>query len=187
MKSLRNIGRKSAPLFAPSFGPLSGIRVLSAGSIVAGPFIGILLADCGAELIHIESTEGESWRYVGPFIEGDGRRIGSEYASGVRNRLHIALNLRTEEGKEIFYGLINQSDIFIENMVWLEERFGISDEQILSVNPKIVIVHVSGYGKAKFGGDPEKCSRASYDLIAQAYSGWNKAIIAPADDVMRIP
>ncbi|MBS7640048.1 MAG: CoA transferase [Candidatus Bathyarchaeia archaeon] len=187
MKSLRNLKRKSAPLFAPSHGPLSGIRVLSAGSIVAGPFIGILLADCGAELIHIEGTDGEAWRYVGPFIEGDGRRIGSEYASSVRNRLHIALNLRTEEGKEIFYGLINQSDIFIENMVWLEERFGISDEQILSVNPKIVIVHVSGYGKAKFGGDPEKCSRASYDLIAQAYSGWNKAFMAPSDDVIRIP
>lgn len=187
MKPIKNIRRKSAPLFAPSFGPLSGIRVLSASSIVAGPFIGILLADYGAELIHIESIDGEAWRYVGPYIEANGKRIGAEYASGVRNRLNIALNLRAEEGKEIFYGLINQSDIFVENLVWLEEKFGISDEQILSVNPKIVIVHVSGYGKSKFGGDPEKCSRASYDLIAQAYSGWNRAIMAPTDDVMRIP
>lgn len=187
MRHLRSLKRKSAPLFAPRYGPLSGIRVLSAGSIVAGPFIGILLADYGAELIHIESIEGEPWRYVGPYIEADGNRIGAEYASDVRNRLHIALNLKTEEGKEIFYGLINQSDIFVENLVWLEERYGISDKDILSVNPKIVIVHVSGYGKPEFGGDPEKCSRASYDLIAQAYSGWNRAFMAPSDDVIRIP
>jgi crotonobetainyl-CoA:carnitine CoA-transferase CaiB-like acyl-CoA transferase len=187
MKLVRNLKRKKVPLFAPSFGPLSGIRVLSASSVVAGPFIGTLLADHGAELIHIENVGGETHREVGPFLETDGKRVGAEYAATVRNRLDIALNLRSEEGKEIFYGLIKQSDIFVENLVWLEEKFGIADEQMLKVNPRIVIVHVSGYGKPKFGGDPEKCSRASYDIIAQAYSGWSKAFMAPKDDVIRIP
>ncbi len=187
LKNVRNLERKKAPLFAPSFGPLSGIRVLSAGSIVAGPFIGTLLADYGAELIHIEPISGEAWRYVGVALEAGGKKIGAEYATGVRNRLSIALDLETEEGKEIFYGLIKQSDIFIENMVWLKEKFGISDEEMLRVNPKIVIVHVSGYGKPEFGGDPEKCSRGSYDLTAQAYSGWCKAFMAPLDDVVKIP
>jgi len=184
---IEKIQKKPAPLFAPSYGPLSGIRVLSASSIIAAPFIGTLLADCGAELIHIERVGGETWRYVLPYLEADGKKIGAEYACSVRNRITIALNLDSKEGKEIFYGLIRQSDIFIENLVWLKEKFGISDEEMLRVNPKIVIVHVSGFGKPEFGGDPEKCNMASYDLIAQAYSGWNRAFMAPKDEVMRIP
>jgi len=187
MEWIEKLKRKSAPLFAPSYGPLSGIRVLSATNIVAGPFIGTLLADYGAELIHIENIGGEAHRFVGPFLESDGKKVGAEYAATVRNRLDISINLKSKEGKEIFYGLIKQSDIFIENLVWLKERFGISDEDILKVNPKIVIVHVSGYGKPEFGGDPEKCVRGCYDIVAQAYAGWSKAIMAPRDDVMRIP
>jgi crotonobetainyl-CoA:carnitine CoA-transferase CaiB-like acyl-CoA transferase len=187
MRLIKNLDRKKAPLFAPSFGPLSGIRVLSAGSIIAGPFVATLLADYGAELIHIENVDGEAWRYVGLYLEAKGKKMGAEYTASVRNRLVIALSLEFEEGKEIFYELINQSDIFVENMVWLKEKFGISDEEMLRVNPKIVIVHVSGYGKPEFGGNPEKCSRGSYDLTAQAYSGWNKAFMAPLDDVIKIP
>jgi len=145
MRLIKNLDRKKAPLFAPSFGPLSGIRVLSAGSIIAGPFVATLLADYGAELIHIENVDGEAWRYVGLYLEAKGKKMGAEYTASVRNRLVIALSLEFEEGKEIFYELINQSDIFVENMVWLKEKFGISDEEMLRVNPKIVIVHVNSY------------------------------------------
>lgn len=188
MKSSKKIEKKSAPLFIPRYGPLSGIRVLSATTMLAGPFMGTLMADYGAEVIHIESIEGEVHRFVFPMIEAGGKKIGAEYAGTVRNRLHIALNLKSSEGIEIFYGLIKQSDIFIENLVWLDEKYGITDEKIFEVNPKIVIVHISGFGKHQIGGgDPERSSRGCYDLIAQAYSGWNKAILAPKDDVMRIP
>jgi crotonobetainyl-CoA:carnitine CoA-transferase CaiB-like acyl-CoA transferase len=187
MEWLKKLERKRAPIFIPSYGPLSGIRVLTASNAIAGPFVGTLLADYGAEHIHIENVGGESFRFVAPFLEGSGKRMGAEYSATVRNRLDISLNLKSEEGREIFYGLIKQSDIFVENLVWLEEKFGISDEDIFKVNPKIVIVHVSGYGKPQFGGDPEKCSRGCNDIVAQAYSGWNKAIMAPRDDVMRIP
>lgn len=114
MKWVKSLKRKSAPLFAPCYGPLSGIRVLSASSVVAGPFIGTLLADCGAELIHVERTDGESHRYVAPFLEENGKRVGAEYAVTVRNRLDISVDIKSEEGKEIFYGLIKQSDIFVK-------------------------------------------------------------------------
>lgn len=59
----------------------------------------------------------------------------------------------------------------MENLVWLD-KYGISDELLLEVNPKLVIVHVSGYGRPQFGGLPEVCDRASYDMIGQAYSGF---------------
>ena len=59
----------------------------------------------------------------------------------------------------------------MENMVWLD-KLGIYDEELLKVNPKLVIVHISGLGNAKFGGVPSVCNRASYDMIGQAFSGW---------------
>ena len=96
-------------------------------------------------------------------------RLGQD----ARNRLSLSLelNLKYPEAKEIFYGLIRQSDVFMENMVWLD-KLGISDDALLEVNPKLVIVHVSGYGNAKFGGIPEYCDGASYDMIGQAFSGF---------------
>ena len=68
--------------------------------------------------------------------------------------------------------MTKQSDFWVENLVWLEQRYGITDADVLEVNPKIVIVHVSGYGHPDFGGGREKCNRASYDMIGQSYSGW---------------
>ena len=59
----------------------------------------------------------------------------------------------------------------MENMVWLE-KLGIRDEDLLAVNPKLIIAHISGYGNPAFGGLPEYCDRASYDMIGQAFSGW---------------
>ena len=83
----------------------------------------------------------------------------------------LELNLKHEEVKEIFYGLIKEADIFMENMVWLD-KLGIYDEELLKVNPTLVIVHVSGMGHKEFGGIPSVCNRASYDMIGQAFSGW---------------
>lgn len=71
----------------------------------------------------------------------------------------------------IFYKLIAQSDIFIENMVWLE-KLGIDDKELLKINPRLIIVHISGYGHKEFGGKPEICDQASYDMTGQAYSGY---------------
>ena len=71
----------------------------------------------------------------------------------------MGLDLRIHkkpEAKEVFLGLIKQADIWVENLVWLEERYGITDEMCLEVNPKLGIVHVSGYGHPKFGGEVEK-------------------------------
>jgi crotonobetainyl-CoA:carnitine CoA-transferase CaiB-like acyl-CoA transferase len=180
--------RIPTPLFPPRYGPLSGIRLLFAGSIVAGPAAGTLLGDLGAEVINIERPgTGDVMRLIPPFYEADGKKIGGEFVCVRRNGLSVALDIKSDEGKKIFYELIKQSDIFIESLVWLEERYGIRDADIFRANPKIAIVHVSGYGRPEFGGDPEKCRRGSYDIISQAYSGWCKVASTREYEVYRLP
>jgi crotonobetainyl-CoA:carnitine CoA-transferase CaiB-like acyl-CoA transferase len=175
-EKVKTMERKPAPLFSPEFGPLKGVRVLLTGSIVAGPFIATMLGDLGAEVIHIEPPgSGDTYRTLGPFLVKDGKKVSLPFSNDARNRLSMTLDLRINknpESREIFLGLIKQSDIWVENLVWLEERYGITDDLVMKVNPRIVIVHVSGYGHPNFGGDPKICKRASYDLIGQAYSGW---------------
>ncbi len=158
----------------PEYGPLAGMRVISAGSLIAGPFAATMLADFGAEVIHIERPGvGDTMRALGPFAELNGTRVSAPWAQDARNRLSLTLelNLKRPEAKEIFYGLIRESDIFIENMVWLD-KLGIRDGELLELNPALVIVHVSGMGGERFGGLANVCSRASYDMIGQAFSGW---------------
>lgn len=160
-------------MIIPEFGPFAGLRVVSAGSLVAMPHAGAMLADFGAEVIHIERPGyGDTFRGLAPFSETD-PRLSTSWAQEGRNRLSMTLDLNLNKPgiKEIFYKLIENTDIFMENLVWLD-KLGISDEELLKVNPKLVIAHVSGYGHSEFGGDPEICGRASYDMIGQAFSGY---------------
>ena len=132
---VKKMKRKPAPLLIPEFGPLRGIRVLSTGSIIAGPFIGTLLADLGAEVIHIERPGfGDTYRTLGPFITRNGKKVSAPWANEATNRLSMELDLRLNQkpaSREVFYGLIKQSDFWIENLVWLEQRYGITDEEVL--------------------------------------------------------
>lgn len=159
----------AAPAIAPKFGPLQGVRVLSCGSVIAGPYAAQLLGEMGAEVIHVERPG------VGDMMKAEGRTNGvyPAWAARARNRLSVTLNMKMDnpESKEAFLGLIKQCDIWIENLVWLD-KLGITDEMVLEANPKIIIVHVSGFGRPQFGGIPEVCDRPSFDVIGQAYSGF---------------
>ena len=158
----------------PEYGPFAGMRVICSGSLIAMPYAATMLADFGAEIIQIERPGvGDTLRILAPFSEKNGKKVSTAWAQDGRNKLAMSLelNLKHEEVKEIFYGLIKESDIYMENMVWLD-KLGINDEELLKVNPKLVIVHVSGLGHKEFGGVPSVCNRASYDMIGQAFSGW---------------
>ena len=158
----------------PEYGPFAGMRVVCSGSLIAMPFAATMLADFGAEVIQIERPGvGDTLRMLAPFAEIDGKKVSTAWAQDGRNKLAMSLelNLKNDDVKDIFYGLIKEADIFMENMVWLE-KLGIYDEELLKVNPKLVIVHVSGMGHKEFGGIPSVCNRASYDMIGQAFSGW---------------
>jgi Predicted acyl-CoA transferases/carnitine dehydratase len=158
----------------PDFGPLKNVRVLCTGSIVAMPHAASLFADFGAQVIQIERPGvGDTYRGLAPFAKHDGKTVSTSWAQDARNRLSLTMevNLNIPEIKEIFMGLIKETDIFLENMVWLD-KLGINDEEMLKVNPKLVIIHISGYGRPQFGGVPEVADRASYDMIGQAYGGF---------------
>lgn len=158
----------------PEFGPLRGLRVIGAGSLIAMPFAATMMADFGAEVIQIERPRiGDTYRTFPPFKTTEQGTAGSSWIQDARNRLSMTLELDLSDSdvKEIFYKLIAQSDIFIENMVWLE-KLGIDDKELLKINPRLIIVHISGYGHKEFGGKPEICDQASYDMTGQAYSGY---------------
>ena len=158
----------------PEFGPLAGMKVLSIGSIIAGPSTANLLGEFGAEVVHIERPgTGDTLRVLAPFAENEDKSVSTTWAQEARNRLSMTmeLNLNIPECKELFMDLIKEADVFTENMVWLD-KFAIDVDELLEVNPKLVICHISGYGNPRFGGDPDICNRASYDMIGQAFGGY---------------
>lgn len=158
----------------PKYGPLAGMRVLGAGSLIAMPFAASMLAEFGAEFIQIERPGvGDTYRHFAPVIEIEGKAVSAAWIQEARNRLSMTLelNMQDADSRDIFFGLIKNSDVFMESMVWLE-KLGIKDEELLQINPKLIIVHISGFGHEEFGGVPEICQQASYDIIGQAFSGY---------------
>ena len=142
---------------------LTGVRVLDITQAYSGPFCTMHLADHGAEVIKVESLAGEQTRYWGPFLNG----YSGYFATLNRNKKGIALDLKSEGGKEALKRLIAVSDVVVENFrVGVFERLGFSWETLQEINPKIIYASVSGFGltgpKAKY---------ATYDNIAQAESG----------------
>lgn len=177
MNRWEKLQKKEGPHFVPEFGPLAGIRVLLNGTVVAAPFAATMMSDYGAEVIALErpTTKGDSARHQVPQIENGEKHISGAWLQNARNKLSFTLetNLKkVPESREIFLSLIKQVDVWIENMVWIE-KLGLSDEMLLEVNPRLIICHVSGFGTARFGGTKHELSRALYDPLAQAESGWN--------------
>ncbi len=145
-------------------GLLSGVKVLDLSRVLAGPYCGMMLADMGADVLKIEVPgRGDDARHNAPMVESE-----SAYFMNLnRNKKGITLNLKTDEGKEIFRKLIKQSDILIENYrPGVMEKLGLGYEDLRKINPGIVYGCVSGFGHY---GPYSK--RAGYDIIGQAMSG----------------
>ena len=144
----------------PVFGNMQGVRVVGTGTSIAGPVACSLFAEQGADVIQIESTVARDMV----------RSIGDIWTAEHRNNRTIALNIRSAEGEEVLKKLLAESDILIEGSkggTW--DKWGLSDELLWSINPALVIVHISGYGQT---GDPDYVNRGSYDPIGQAFSGF---------------
>lgn len=188
MKNWKDLARVPAPALIPAYGPLSGMRVLMTGSIVAAPFAASILAEFGAEVIHVERPGvGDPYRSQAPVLTHgaekpfaistpntpESEKVSAGWMQEARNKLSFCLevNLNIPEARDIFLSLIKSCDVWIENMVWLD-KLGITDSMMLEVNPKLIIAHISGFGRPQFGGVPEECDRPSYDPIGQAEGGW---------------
>ena len=144
----------------PNFGPLNGVRVVHCSQSLAGPFAASLMADLGADVIWVESAVGQ-----------DGSRIAPGMAAQLdrRNMRTIKLNVNTPAGKEVLLRLVREADIFLEaSKPGQYKKWGLTDEVLWGENPQLVITHISGFGQ---WGDPDYVRRASYDPIAQAFSG----------------
>ena len=143
----------------PQFGLLQGVKVVSAVNSVAGPFATVLFAENGADVIGVENSKAPDPVRTYPYW----------FAQEHRNERKIALDSASPEGKTVLLGLLKEADVFIESSkARTYDKWGMSDEELWELNPKLVIVHISGYGQ---GGDERYYTRASYDYIGQAFSG----------------
>jgi len=144
---------------------LEGIRVADLSHVLAAPTTSMILADLGAEVIHIEPPFGDDAREFGPFINGE----SAYFISINRNKKSLVLNLKKEEGKDILRDIIRVSDVILENFKPTTMRkLGFSYEDCRAINSKIIYASISGFGHDT---PPEYAEMPAYDLIAQAYSG----------------
>ncbi len=175
MERWQTIQYKPAPLFAPVYGPMTGLRVLLSASVVAAPHAATMLGDFGAEIIQVEMPKiGDAYRTQRPFLKEGDKEVSLAWLGNARNRLSFTLNtnMKIPESKEIFLSLIKNADVWIENIVWLD-KLGINDAMLHEINPRLIIVHVSGFGRPQFGGVPEVADRGGYDPVCQAESGYS--------------
>lgn len=145
-------------------GLLSGARILDLTHMLAGPFGSMMLGDLGAKVIKVEPREGDPIRQMGPhFLAGE----SAYYLSANRGKQSIALDLRCERGRAVFFDLVKVSDVVFENFrPGVTKRLGIDYDALAAVNPRIIGCSISGYGQ--YG--PYR-DRPAFDIALQALSG----------------
>ncbi|WP_135506513.1 CaiB/BaiF CoA transferase family protein [Roseovarius aestuariivivens] len=148
--------------------PLAGLKVVELARILAGPWAGQTLADLGAEVIKVESPEGDDTRKWGPpFIDHDGDRSAAYFHGCNRGKTSLVLDFRTSEGQAEARQLIESADIVIENFkVGGLARYGLDYETLKTANPGLIYCSITGFGQ-----DGPYAARAGYDYIIQGMSG----------------
>lgn len=155
-------------------GPLSDLRLIELGTLIAGPFCGQLLGDLGAEVIKVE-----------PPGQGDPmREWGREKAHGqslwwpvvARNKKAITLDLRREEGQQVLKELVAKSDFLLENFrPGTLEKWGLGWETLAAINPRLILIRISGFGQTG-----PYARRAGFGSIGEAMGGLRYVVGDPA-------
>ena len=157
--------------------PLEGLRVLDLGRYQAGPRCALMFARLGAEVIKVESVNGDESRRNGPRVRGQSA-YWVQYNSGKKS---LAINLRTDEGKEVLRDLVKKSDFFLQNFrPGTIEVMGFGYETLKKLNPRIIMINVSAYGQ--YG--PYR-DRVGFDPIGQAMGGLMSLTGFPDDPPIR--
>jgi crotonobetainyl-CoA:carnitine CoA-transferase CaiB-like acyl-CoA transferase len=145
-------------------GLLEGLRIIDAGTMVGGPFAGTLAADYGADVIKIEKPDaGDPIREWSPMKDG----VSLWWKVTGRNKRLITLDLGKPRGRELFLSLVERADAVIENFrPGTFARWGLSYDELAAVNPRIIAVHVSGYGQTG-----PYAHRPGYGTVAEGISG----------------
>ena len=153
--------------------PLDNIRVISLGQYMSAPYCTLLLADSGAEVIKIERPgKGDPRRAIPPFAEGpNGAKVGGGFIAYNRNKKSLALNMRSDEGKELFRKLVAKADVLVENLrPGALKKMGFDYQDLKELNPRLVYATISGFGRLP-GYEGPYGSRPAFDIVAEAMSG----------------
>jgi crotonobetainyl-CoA:carnitine CoA-transferase CaiB-like acyl-CoA transferase len=156
-------------------GALSDLRVLELGTLLAGPFCGQILGDMGADVIKVEPPDkGDPMRVWGRHDDAEGPSLWWAVVS--RNKRSITLDLRQPEGQALLKELIAETDFLVENFrPGTMEKWGLSYESLSAINPRLIMVRVSGYGQTG-----PYAHRAGFGAIGEAMGGLRYVVGDPA-------
>ncbi|MGC4108843.1 MAG: CoA transferase [Nocardioides sp.] len=147
--------------------PLSGVRVVEFGHVAAGPFGSMLLADLGADVVKIESPDGDQLRGWPPIAVRDGERFSHNFASVNRNKRSVVADLKDPADLERVRGLCRAADVLLENYrPGVLDRLGLGFDELSSGHRGLVYASVSGFGRTG-----EYAALGAYDVVVQAMSG----------------
>lgn len=153
----------------PDAGPLSGLRVLELGSLIAGPFATRLMAEFGADVIKIEPPAQGADPGGDPLRTWRQLHAGTSlwWAAQARNKRCITVNLKHRQGRDIVLRLVAQADVLVENMrPGALEKLGLGWDDLRAVNPSLVMVRISGFGQTG-----PMCNQPGFGAIAEAMGG----------------
>ncbi len=154
-------------------GALQGVRVIDLTHALAGPFCTQLLADHGADVVKIEPLEGDFFRRTGPYRPDDTTRAyGGLFQACNRNKRSVAINLKSEEGRELLATMLAGADVLVENFrAGVLDKMGFSWDRLQALNPRLVLTTVRGFGD-RTGGESPYMHWPTFDIVAQAMGGW---------------
>ncbi|MGM8213136.1 CaiB/BaiF CoA transferase family protein [Virgibacillus sp. W0430] len=143
---------------------LAGMKVVDLSQVLAGPYCTMVLGDMGADVIKIEKyPNGDDTRAMGPYAHDESYL----YMMVNRNKRGMCLNLKTEDGRQIFYDLIKDANVFVENFrPGITKKLGIDYATLKEINPQIIYCSISGYGQTG-----PYAQKGGFDIMAQGMSG----------------
>ena len=173
------IHTSSSPAKSAAVGPLAGLKVVELGQLIAGPFAARTLADFGAEVIKIEPPGAgdplRTWRLL-----KDGTSVWWQVQS--RNKRSLALDLKDESAQDIVRKLAFEADVLIENFrPGAMEGWGLAPEALLEINPRLIVLRISGYGQTGPYRD-----RPGFGVVAEAMGGLRHLTAEPGRVPVRV-
>jgi crotonobetainyl-CoA:carnitine CoA-transferase CaiB-like acyl-CoA transferase len=148
-------------------GALHGIRVIDATQMLAGPMAAMRLGDLGADVIKVEAPLTGEFNRTHGYADVDLNGQKTTFLGLNRNKRSLAVDLKSADGREVFYDLVKTSDVLVQNFrVGTVERLGIDYQTLKAINPRLIYASITGYGP-----DGPGAGRPGQDLVLQGYSG----------------
>lgn len=165
-------------------GPLAGVVVIDLSRALAGPHAAMMLGDLGARVIKVENPDGgdDARGWGPPFVGPVDARESTYFLSCNRNKESIIIDLKSNDGDSLLARLIKHADVLVENFrPGVLARLGFSEERLHKINPRLVVLSISG-----FGHDGPEGGRAGYDQIAQGEAGLMSLTGSSASEPTRV-